>query len=246
MKTSRIREIAFLTFPLINRFTLACFVIITFSSLLACETVPNERLEAENEEFLSAKGFEMDNELANAQKSAGNIKFTFPEENPGAPFYARVGPLLDQFFVKDGCLVIPFYRLPDCIDPSFNLMEVFDVPGAFSCQLTMTGFGIVEADAPQGTFPIIVHSTGTEVPFWFVPWTAFQKIAEDGVVTIGDIEALNPMKGQADKFKEMLRPRMENHHVQINASGKLEDGRTFDFHVTHVGDQTKSIGLRIR
>ena len=34
---------------------------------------------------------------------------------------------------------------------------------------------------------------------------------------------------------------MENHFVQVSASGVLTDGRTIDFHVTHVGDQTKNI-----
>lgn len=228
------------------KLSIVCILFVCLFTVLACETAPTETLDEESEEFLSAKAFDMDKEMANAQRSAGNIKFTFPEENPGAPFYARVGPLLDQFFVKDGWLVIPFYRNPACIDPGFNLMEVFHVPGAFFCELTVNGFGIIEADAPQGTFPIIVHTTGTEVPFWFVKWTEFQKIAADGIVTITDIEALSPIKGKADKFKEILRPRMENHHVQINASGKLEDGRNFAFHVTHVGDQTKSIGLRIK
>ncbi len=249
MKTSGNLEIRRHIFPLISfgDFTIAWIATICLFTVLACNTPPHEMIDPDNDvhEFSMEKNFVLDEELANARRASGNIKFTFPEENPGAPFYARVGPLLDQFFVKDGWLVIPFFRNPACIAPDFNLMEVFDVPRAFSCELMVHGFGIIEADASQGTFPIIVHTSGTEVPFWFVPWKQFQDIAKDGVVTIVDIEALNPLKGNADKFKELLRPRMENHHVQINASGILEDGRKFAFHVTHVGDQTKSIGLKI-
>ncbi len=249
MKTSEKLEIKGLIFPIIylSDSPITWIVTICLFTVLACNTPPNEIIDPDIDahEFSMEKIFLLEEELVNACRAAGNIKFTFPEENPGPPFYARVGPLLDQFFVKEGWLVIPFFRSPACIAPDFNLMEVFDVPSAFSCELMVNGFGIIEADAPQGTFPIIVHSSGTSVPFWFVPWKEFQDIAKDGVVTIVDIEALNPLKGNADKFKELLRPRMEYNHVQINASGNLEDGRKFAFHVTHVGDQTKSIGLKI-
>ena len=230
------------SFALPYSISLSVLILLSFG-LFSCQQLDDQ---IEEEGFLAAREFSLDKAFKDEERLQGNIKFSVPEDNPGAPFYMRMGPLLNQFFVKDGWLVIPFTRDPSCIDPDFNLLDIFDVPRAFSCELKLTAFGIIEADAPQGTFPIIVHSSGTNVPFWFVPWAAFQMIADDGIVTIGDIEALDPVKGKADKFKEMLRPRMENHHVQINASGKLDDGRSFAFHVTHVGDQTKSIGLRIR
>ena len=185
-----------------------------------------------------------DEEIRVAKNVNGNIQVDFPANDPGAPFYMRSGPILKQFFVSDGWLVIPFFRDPSCIRPDFNLLQVFDVPAAFSCALTVEGFYIIEADASQGSFPMIVQSTGSAVPFWFVKWDAFSQISEDGKVTIDEIKTINPLKGTAHKFKETLRPRMDNHHVQMNASGTLEDGRLFNFHVTHVGDVTKNIGLK--
>jgi len=182
-------------------------------------------------------------QIAILRNAAGNIQVQFPQQDPGAPFYLRVGNILNQFFVTDGWLVIPFYRTPSCVRTDFNLLTIFDVPAAFSCPLTVSGSYIIERDAPLGTFPLMVQSTGTNVPFWFVRWTDFQAAAADGVVTIGELQSLNPLTGVADKFKETLRPRMENHLVQINASGNLNDGRKFSFHVTHIGDQTASINL---
>lgn len=177
---------------------------------------------------------------------SGNKKVSFPGDDPGAPLYMRASTILNQFFVSEGWLVIPFYRTPSCVRPDFNLLQLFDVPAAFSCPLKVSGHYIIEQDAPVGTFPIIVQSSGSAVPFWFVRWSAFQTAAADGVVTISELQSLNPLKGTADQFKETLRPRMDHHLVQINASGRLEDGRRFQFHVTHVGDQTRSIGLKIR
>ncbi len=174
---------------------------------------------------------------------AGNKQVFFPGSDPGIPGYCRMGSILNQFFVSDGWLVIPFFRDPGCVPPGFNLLNMFDVPAAFSCQLFTEGSYIIEMDAPRGTFPIIVQSTGTAVPFWFVRWTDFQRLSADGIVTITEIQGLHPIKGIAGKFRETLKPRIENHFVQINASGTLEDGRTFSFHVTHAGDQSQATRL---
>ncbi len=198
------------------------------------------------EKVQAGKVINIESEVISARNSAGNKQVHFPEEDPGAPIYMRAGNILNQFFVEDGWLVLPFYRNPACVRTDFNLLQIFDVPAAFSCPLTVNGFYMIEKDAPLGTFPIIVQSTGTAVPFWFVRWTDFQTAAADGVVTIGELQALNPLVGTADKFRETLRPRMDNHLVQINASGQLNDGRSFSFHVTHVGDQTKTINLSIK
>ena len=183
---------------------------------------------------------------ASARMASGNKKVHFPEEDPGAPFYMRAGNSLNQFFVYDGWLVIPFFRNPSCIRPDFNLLNIFDVPASFGCELTVNGFYMIERDVPAGTFPLIVQSTGSAVPFWFVRWEDFQAAMSDGVVTIGELQSLNPLVGSATKFHETLRPRANNHLVQINAAGVLDDGRTFDFHVTHVGNQTKNISLTIK
>ena len=84
-------------------------------------------------------------------------------------------------------MVIAFYREPGCINEGFNLLELFDVPAAFSCNLITSGFVIKEKDAGPEVFPILAQSTGDAVPFWFINETDFEALASDGVVTITEL-----------------------------------------------------------
>lgn len=173
----------------------------------------------------------------------------FPEEDPGPPLYARVTPELNQIFSDGEYVAIPFYREPDCVSGSFDLFQGLHLPGphgpgAFGCPLTVNGRFIIEADAAPGTFPIRVIAEGP-TPIWFVRWSDFQPAAADGDLTMAELVALDPLRGVANAFHEMLSPRPENHHVVITSRGRLEDGRRFNFSVNHLGDQTQSIILRI-
>jgi hypothetical protein len=191
-------------------------------------------------------------EAEQAFVSQGMVVKAFPAEDPGAPFYARVTPMLNQFFVFDGQLVIPFFRDTDCIPEDFNLLELFHFPsgpgnlGAFECDLYVWGRLLIEADAPMGTFPKLVNSWGDNVPIWIVEWDAFQAAMQDGPITMDVLEGLNPLVGTATRFHETLMPRDGEHRIVINASGQVADGRRFNFHVTHLEDQTRSIRLVIR
>lgn len=183
--------------------------------------------------------------------SKGLVRKDIPTEDPGPPFYARVTTTLNQFFHDDGWLAIPFYRDPACIPSDFNLLELFDFPGpggpgAFACPLLMQGFLLIEPDAPLGTFPRQVVLHGSATPFWFVPWNEFQAAASDGEVTMDELAALGPMTGLTDRYHETLKPRDEDHVIVINARGTLEDGRTFQFNVLHLEDQTRSVHIRFR
>lgn len=188
---------------------------------------------------------------AGLQQSEGLARKVIPEEDPGPPLYARVTTTLNQFFHTGDWLAIPFYRDPACVPAEFNLLQLFhfpgpEGPGAFACPLHMSGSVLIEPNAPLGTFPRHVTLTGDAVPFWFVRWSAFQGAAQDGVVNMAELQALNPLKGVATHYHETLKPREGEHLVVITARGTLEDGRTFQFHVTHVEAQTKSIQLRFR
>lgn len=176
----------------------------------------------------------------------GNVTILFPDEDPGIPIYARVGPILNQFFVTDGMLVIPFYRGTECIRDDFNFLTYYDPPAAFGCDLTIQGKFVIEADAEQGAFPIMAYTEGTQVPVWIVDWAEFQSLMESESVTMPEIEALNPIKGVAQQYEEYLSPRMNEHQVIIEASGNIsETAQQFTFELTHREDQIESISLSI-
>ena len=188
---------------------------------------------------------------ARAVDSDGLIRKTMPDEDPGPPFYARVTSILNQFFHDVGWLAIPFYRPPECVPPEFEMLQLYDFPGpegpgAFRCPLLMEGFLLIEPDAPLGTFPHHAVLMGNAVPFWFVPWADFEAAAGDGAVTFADLQAMGPVVGVADRYHETLKPRDGDHLIVIDATGTLEDGRQFRFHVTHRQDRTEAIQVDIR
>jgi hypothetical protein len=182
---------------------------------------------------------------------AGGLRVVrFPDEDPGPPFYARVTPLLNQIFVANGMVAIPFYRDPACVPLDVDLLLPLHPPGehgpgSFACQLLIHGHFTIEPDAPQGTFPVRVVASGP-AQIWFVPRADFDAAAGDGELTMAELVALEPLRGTAASFNEMLAPRIEDHHVVITSRGTLADGRTFEFNVNHRGDATQSIQLRIR
>jgi hypothetical protein len=180
----------------------------------------------------------------------GYTRVTFPDPDPGIPAYARVTSVASQFYHDEGWLAIPFFRDPDCVPDDFDLLRLFDFPGpngpgSFACPLRHSGHYLVEDGAQPGTFPRLYVSHGDNVPFWFVRWSDFQKAMARGSVTLPQVRAMNPRKGVATDFRETVHPRLDEHLVITDARGRLEDGTFFEFHVTHVGDQTREIRLRL-
>jgi hypothetical protein len=158
--------------------------------------------------------------------------------------------MLNQIFVANGMVAIPFYRDPACVPLDVDLLEHIHPPGehgpgSFACTLLIEGSYVIEHDAPLGTFPVRVFASGP-AQFWFVSWSAFNAATGDGTLTMAELIALDPLRGTASAFSEMLAPRMEDHHVVITGRGKLEDGRTFEFNVNQRGDLAQSIHLSIR
>ncbi len=186
--------------------------------------------------------------LIRQAEAAGLVRVTVPQPDPGVPAYARAFPGANQFFHNGEWLAIPFYRAPSAIPTDFNLMTFFHFPGptgpgAFATPILIKGFYFIEPNAPLGTFPVLAVSTGDAVPIWFVRWSDYKSAMADNVVTIGDVIAMQPLRGIATTFTETLKPRLNDHLTVITASGKLADGRTFDFHVTHVGDVSRALRI---
>jgi hypothetical protein len=70
------------------------------------------------------------------------------------------------------------------------------------------------------------------VPVWFVRTEDYLAAGADGVVTIGELEALDPLIGVASRFTETLHPEGANNSLLVvNATGALVDGRSFRLHI---------------
>jgi hypothetical protein len=164
------------------------------------------------------------------------IRTEFPSaEDPGPPFYARLEP---GFVIQDGNTVaIPFYRLPSCVPPSFNLLNFFDIPGAFFCGLTVQGFDIWRNGPP----PADLGPTHSEmrglgaVPILFLSSSDLTAAKADGILTIGELMGLPSLRvGEADFYRETLHPEgvAQVPTKTIVALGRLAGGGAFQIHVT--------------
>lgn len=187
-----------------------------------------------------------------AKKKSELVRSSIPDQDPGAPFYARIG---FQFLETDGYIVIPFYRDPACIPADFNLLEFFHFPGpggpgAFGCTSTMYGYSETEPDAPPFTFPKHIVLEGDAVPFYIVDADAFWGAADDGNLTIGELQSLDPITATATDYEEDLYPRLGTgeHYIEIKAKGHAEDGRRFSFKLKMIGDEfyAKKIQLKLK
>ena len=145
------------------------------------------------------------------------------------PFYARAVTGTGEW------TPVIFYRPAGCIPESFNLLSFFDPPRVFGCgPMTVEAFAIWENGPGLDPAPRQGRQRGLgAVPIWFVRTEDYVAASADGVVTIGELEALDPLMGVAHRFTETLHPEGANNSLLvINATGELQDGRSFRLHIT--------------
>ncbi len=129
----------------------------------------------------------------------------------GVPAYARIERAPDAkplvHHDKDWAAII-FYRDPACVPAGFNLLDFVDIPGVFNCPMTVVGSSTWKnGPPPVDDAPLETVSNGVgKVPIWFVRWDALRAALSDNVLTISELNGLNPLKGTASFFKETLRP----------------------------------------
>jgi hypothetical protein len=148
------------------------------------------------------------------------------------PFYAR-----SVTGIGEEWSVVYFYRPVECIPRDFNLLAFFDAPRAFECEpMTVDTFAVWETGPGLDPFgPRQARARGLgAVPIWFVRTDDLDRAESDGVLTIPELEALDPLMGHASVFTETLHPAgaVENVVLVVNARGRLEDGRSFSLHIT--------------
>jgi hypothetical protein len=159
------------------------------------------------------------------------------------PFYARLERGSEPVH-SDEWAAIVFYRQPACVRPAFNLLDFFDIPAAFGCSLTVTGFEIFKEPLP--TPPIHVKFEGLgAVPIWFVSWPHLQAAMADDVVTVGELQGIpSRVVGSASLYHETLHPA---ELLVITAQGVLTDGRRFSLQATYAHDGTlKQVRIAFR
>lgn len=186
----------------------------------------------------------------------GLVRTTWPSaEDPGLPYYARIDLTPLHVFDDGEWAAIAFYRDPACVPADFNLLQFFDVPAAFGCELVVTGSSLWQGEPFNGA-PKIVNSSGAAI-VWFVPAAVIAQAMQDGELTIGELAGLEGLLvGQAQQFNEVLHPHPlppelgggghPNHKLVQNAQGELEDGRRFSLHITEVNDELRAIQIRFR
>jgi hypothetical protein len=160
--------------------------------------------------------------------------FAVYESPPDPPFYARVER--PYTIHTDEWAAIIFYRPPACVPAGFNLLDFFDIPGAFACgPLTVDGREMRKvADPFSAPFQSELHGLGV-VPIWLVTWSEMQSALADDVVTMAELLGLPSLQvGTAHTFNETLQPiptRLPSRLI-MNAAGTLADGRRFTLHYT--------------
>ena len=148
------------------------------------------------------------------------------------PFYGRT-----TFHGDSPWVAFIFYRPVSCVPRDFNLLTMNDIPRAFGCgPQTVDGFALWETGIgidPFGPIQVRLRGLGA-VSIWFFPSEAFDAAQADGVLTLAELEALQPLKGAAELYTEVLHPfrAVKNPLLIVQARGTLTDGRAFTLHIT--------------
>ena len=191
--------------------------------------------------------------VISASTVQGIIRLNVPRDNE-PPFYARLSGYefigSENVFRTDEWAAIVFYRQPYCVPGDFNLLSFFDfsllaIPPHLRCPLTVEGFEIWRELPGPGIAPMQAVSWGLgAVPVWFVEWSEMQGLLADRIVTVTELESAATLrKGLADFYHETLHPPAVGPltdaarvgFINIEASGELENGTSFQFHATVSG-----------
>lgn len=208
------------------------------SSCTGANTQENVSPASKNNQAQPTEVVEMVTEASSSAESKESVRM---EANGEVPFYARFGE--SETFSDGEWTVIVFYRPPGCIPADFNLNQFFHFPaegspGAFACAPPTTTSVEYWANGPDtDPAPLIAEMTGRgAVPVWFIAKTDVQQAMEDGMVTIGELDALpSQLAGEAATYTELLHPSQTNARalIQFTAEGTLEDGRAFIVNVSY-------------
>jgi hypothetical protein len=136
-----------------------------------------------------------------------------------------------------------FYRPPEGVADDFNLLDFFDIPGAFFNEPMSVSTRSIRKDPDLGPpFQLLVKGLG-DVAVWLVDADDMADAIADGELTMPElIDIPSLVVGKATKFNEMIQPDPRDpRQVTITAQGKLEDGRTF-----HIKGGGKNLVIEVK
>jgi hypothetical protein len=165
-------------------------------------------------------------------------------EDTPLPYYARIER---GIVIHDGTsAAIVFYRPPVCVPADFNLLDFFDVPGAFACvPMTVEGFQVTKS--PPIPAQSLLRGLGA-VPVWFVDWPELEAAVADDAVTITELAALPSLRiGSADSYHETLHPTggTKQNKLTLIASGELTAGGEFFLQASEVEGELKHVQIEL-
>jgi hypothetical protein len=189
---------------------------------------------AEGEEYvprqITANDLDVSFEEASGA-NAGAVILRHPEQTPGPPYYAHFGR---GFLPNDGQWAgLPFYRSPECVPDTFNLLNQFDPPAAFGCPLLIQGLEWWH-DPSSDPFPYQTYDRARRiVPIYFVLWSELQDAIADDVLTLAELRSLPSLRiGQTRDLTHSVQntnyPR-DFGREDFSARGWLVGGGTFEF-----------------
>jgi hypothetical protein len=185
----------------------------------------------------------------------GVTMLSFPEDFAGPPLYvtghganaadAGLGALR-----TDGeWVAIEFTREPDCVPDDYNLLSpVPNIPAVFGCPLTIEGKGWFSDPSNLASAPVKSWHNGLgAVPIYFAHLSEYEAAIADNVLTIAEFEGLSSLViGYASFHREVIqfprngRPGSHN----IESSGELEDGRSFQLNGALIGFEWINVTIR--
>ena len=127
---------------------------------------------------------------------------------------------------------IVFIRSPDCVPSGFNLLDWFDRPAAFDCQLMVEGDEWWHSLSEPPPFQMRERGLGA-VPVYFVRLSELEAAMANDVLTLPELRTLpSLMIGKATYLLQVIhntnQPTSHGHETMVSR-GTLGDGRKFEF-----------------
>ena len=186
--------------------------------------------------------------LVAASLAYASVRVEFPAQIPGPPSYS----IIERGFIPhtDDWAAVPFVRQPACVPLNFNLLDFADLTPAFPggpprsilCDLTVEGHAIFKnGPPPVDVAPIQTHLQGLgAVPIWFVNTAELATALQDDILTIAELMSLPSLRIGSATFFEMTRVTgllkgPGNGKIQLNATGTLLGGGSFEFRIREMG-----------